>query len=70
MAYSCRSESVISMTQTQPQTPQKLNSFAALDKKVADAIAADKATAQAQPQQQAQAAPQKQPAAATSAAKS
>lgn len=65
------------MTQTQTQTPQKQNSFAALDQKVADGIAADKAATQPQPalqqgpdkpaaqsQQQAQAEPQKQPDAA------
>lgn len=37
------------MTQTQTQTPQKQNSLAALDQKVADGIAADKAATQPQP---------------------
>lgn len=37
---------------TQTQTPQKQNPFAALDKKVADGIAADKAATQPQPAQQ------------------
>lgn len=77
MAYSCRSESVIFMTQTQSRTPQKLNSFAALDKKVANAIAADTAATQPQRQilrvldHQVQTAPQQQSAASavTSAAK-
>lgn len=43
LAYSCQSESVIFMTQSQPQKP---NPFAALDKKVADGIAADKVAAE------------------------
>ncbi len=37
------------MTQTQTQTVEKQNNFAALDKKVADGIAADKAATQPQP---------------------
>jgi hypothetical protein len=41
------------MTQTQTQTAEKQNTFAALDKKVADGIAADKATTQPQPAVQA-----------------
>jgi hypothetical protein len=41
------------MTQTQTQTAEKQNTFAALDKKVADGIAADKAATQPQPAVQA-----------------
>lgn len=57
---------------TQTQTPQKQNPFAALDKKVADGIAADKAASQIQgptpsPQQQAKPGPQKQGAPAPAA---
>ncbi|MCW0234334.1 MAG: hypothetical protein OJJ21_12110 [Ferrovibrio sp.] len=40
------------MTQSQTQTPQKENTFAALDKKVADGIAADKVATQPQPAMQ------------------
>lgn len=69
------------MTQTQTQTVEKQNNFAALDKKVADGIAADKAATQPQPAVQApdQPAvtpltlvtdPAKQPAAAAPAVKS
>jgi hypothetical protein len=62
------------MTQSQTQPTQKQNSFAALDQKVADGIAADKTASQPQQamqqapdqkpgtaQQQGQAEPQKQP---------
>jgi hypothetical protein len=49
------------MTQSQTQTPQtavKPNALAALDKKVADGIAAEKAGPQTQPEMQAPAAAQ------------
>lgn len=51
---------------TQTPTPQKQNNFAALDKKVADGIAADKAASQAALVTE----PKKQQATAAPAAKS